>query len=136
MAHGHHPARLPDNCNIVIANGEEGSETVYRIGLMFLDRFKKLTRKQQHRNALYHIGTILLKLLIPSIGYYVFARLGKMKGVDKVIFYVILVMMRSPKLAYCELMLCYGFVRYAMPSELKHRLFYDHPGALLIGSRD
>lgn len=45
-------------------------------------------------------------------------------------------MIRSPKLTYCELLLCYGFVRSVMPQEVIDFLYKNKPRALMIGSRD
>lgn len=136
MPHGSHEASLPPDCNIIIASGGLGSEATYQIGLMFLERFRELTQTTNFRNARFQVGTILLRLLIPATGYYVFGRLDQSNVVEKFLFNALPAMMRSPKITYCELLLCYGFVRSCMTDEMTTCLYKRTPGALLVGSRD
>lgn len=78
----------------------------------------------------------MLRLLIPETLYYVFGRPSQTKVVDKFLFNTLPAIMRSPKLKYWELLLCYGFVRSFMPQELVDCLYNNTPGALMVEIKD
>lgn len=54
--------------------------------------------------------------------------------VDKFLFNGLPSLMRSPKMLYSELMIHYGFVKAAMPSNIKEALYRSQNRALLVGS--
>lgn len=137
IPHKNHPASLPEDCQLIVSSGGGGgSEVVYQIGKLFQKRFQELVETKNHRNVRYHVGTVLLRLMIPATGYYILGRLGQAKVVDKFLFNTLPVMMRTTKLAYCELMVCYGFIRAVMPSQMFDRLYEDEAGALMVGSKE
>lgn len=135
-AHAGYQASLPSECNIKLANDDVGTQYVYETVKVFLAAFKRAIESEKHRYAKFYIGTSLPGLLIPYKAHHVFARLGQSKVVEKFLFNRIPAMMRTPKLAYYELLTCYGFIKLVMPRDLHRSLLDDTPGFILVGSQE
>lgn len=59
---------------------------------------KKLLLVGGHRKVRFHVGTILLRLLIPYNAHHMFSRVGQAKLLDKFLFNSLPALMRTPKM--------------------------------------
>lgn len=100
-----------------------------------MTKFKELVSTPHYRNAIFHLNTVLLLLLILFTAHHVFSRLGHAKVVDKFFFNSLPALICTRKSLYCDLLLFYGFVRSVMPAELSRFLYDTTRGCLLIRSQ-
>lgn len=130
------PAKIPIDCKIELDCNGGCTQAVYETGCLFYDQFQRIASNAQSRNAQFHIGTVLIGLLIPSTAYYVFGRLGQAAVLDKFLFNIVPTLHRSAKLPYSELLLHYAFVKSVMCDDLYYDLYERNPSSLTVGSRD
>lgn len=134
--HAQYTASFPEQCEILLDDRGSATQMVYQKGQLFVSKMKQLLEVKEHRKVRYHVGTVLLRMLIPYTAHYVFARMGQAKMVDKFLFHFLPSMMRTPKMLYSELIICYGFVKSILPTEVYESLYRKESGNMLIGRMD
>lgn len=61
-------AHIPEHCNMIPAAEGTGTNLVYHTGKMFVKKMEEIMEAHDNWNARFHVGTVLMKLIIPYTG--------------------------------------------------------------------